>query len=277
MNARKGWVARLRPSPAVMVAAIAGLVMVTQSAFAGQAAPTAAANHCPKPCAGSGDIINNTLTGADFKNGALLKTELKAGTIPKVPKRVAGGAKGPAGAAGAKGVPGDAGPAGAKGAKGDKGDPGDTGPRGASIAYELRLTAAISSAAAQVRTLTLNLPAGSYAIYGKALLGPSGTADTSSQCLLTAGSGPTASSDLSYDRLQSGWYGHLNTHVAHTFAAAGAVTMACQAFSQPYIFGASAGDTRIVAIKVDSATKSAAAATALEMSAAAAGAGATGN
>jgi hypothetical protein len=66
--------------------------------------------------------------------------------------------------------------------------------------------------------------------------------------------------------LQSGWYGTLSTQVIHTFAAAGTVVMACQAFSAPYIFGSSSGDTRIVAIKVDSATKTAGPASLLESS-----------
>jgi Collagen triple helix repeat (20 copies) len=267
MEGKRKWLPRRAPSPALVVAMVALFAALTQTGLASQALQAAGCN-----CGNSSDIVNNSLTGADIKDGSLTKKEFKKGAIPTLPRVIR--AVGPKGNPGSPGAKGDAGAAGTPGAKGDKGDKGDPGARGPSDTYEQRLTAGVSSAAAQVRTITLNLPAGSYAIFGKALLGPSGTADTSSQCLLTAGSGPTASSDLSYERLQSGWYGHLNTHVVHTFAAAGAATMACQAFSQPYIFGSSAGDTRIVAVRVENATKAAAAATALEMSAAAAGAGA---
>jgi hypothetical protein len=267
MEGKRKWLPRRLPSPALVVAMIALFAALTQTGLAGQALRAANCN-----CGDSSDIVNNSLTGADIRDGSLAKKDFKKGAIPALPRVIR--AAGPKGDAGTPGAKGDPGAPGAPGVKGDTGAKGDPGARGASDTYEQRLTTAISSTAGQVRTITLNLPAGSYAIFGKALLGPSGTADTSSQCLLTAGSGPTASSDLSYDRLQSGWYGHINTHVVHSFAAAGTATMACQAFSQPYIFGSSAGDTRIVAVRVDNATKSAAAAAALETSAAATGAGA---
>lgn len=125
--------------------------------------------------------------------------------------------------------------------------------------FEHRLSTPIAGTAGTNRTLTLTgLPAGSYAIYGKALLGTTaGTGEQGAQCVLTAGT----SSDLSFELMPAGNYGHINTQLVHAFAAPGSVSMACQFFSQPWILGSGANDTRIIAVKLNSDTKTSGVAT----------------
>jgi hypothetical protein len=140
--------------------------------------------------------------------------------------------------------------------------------------FEHRLSTPIAGAAGTDRTLTLSgLPAGSYAIYGKALLGTTaGSGMQGAQCVLTAGT----SSDLSFERTDAGFYAHINTELVHAFAAPGSVSMACQFFSQPWIFGAGANDTRIIAVKLNSDTKTSGVATRQARSAGSGSEGATG-
>ena len=117
----------------------------------------------------------------------------------------------------------------------------------------------VNASAGEYRTVTLaNLPAGSYAIFGKALLGSTeGTEVSTGHCSLTAGT----SSDLSYERLPDSWFGHIDTSVVHTFTTTGTVTMSCTVFGQPWVLS-QGSDTSIVAIRVDAATKTSAAVTA---------------
>jgi hypothetical protein len=175
----------------------------------------------------SADIRNETITSRDIDNGAVTGADVKNHSL--TPLDFSGSVQGP------------------------------RGQRGPSNAYEQRLGSTVNAGDGESRTLTLaNLPAGSYAIFGKALLGPTGgSAFSSGQCTLTAGT----SSDLSYERLSDGWFGHIDTSVVHTFTTTGTVTMTCSVFGQPWVLG-QGSDTSIVAIRVDAATKTSAAAAA---------------
>jgi hypothetical protein len=164
-------------------------------------------------------------------------------------------------------------PQGAKGEPGPQGPQGAQGLRGPSDVYEHRLSGRVNGASSsppQVLSLTLsNLPAGSYAIFGKALIAKSfpGTGEWSADCTLTAGSGATTTSDRSLEPIKDLRYGHVNTHLVHTFTGTGSVVMACTVHGPPlepgptYTLGDGSGDTRIIAVKVDSATKSSGTAT----------------
>jgi hypothetical protein len=207
---------------------------------------------------------------ADFLRGKAPSVKAKPNTIVQrngkgqiVGIPVARGAQGAPGTPGPAGPQGPQGPAGAAGAAGAPGGPGPQGPPGPSNGYEQKLSASIAGTAGVNRTLTLsNLPAGAYAIFGKALLGTTaGSARSTGQCVLTAG----ATSDLSFERLDDGFYGHINTHLVHTFASTGSVTMACTAFGQPWVFGSGtpSNNTRIVAIKLNTASNTTGPASAL--------------
>jgi hypothetical protein len=112
------------PSPALIVAMVALFVALTQTGLASRALDATVRDPCN--CAGSGDIVNNSLTSADVKNGSLLKKDFKKGQIPAGPR----GARGPAGANGANGAQGPQGPAGPAGATGPGGPAGPTGAAG---------------------------------------------------------------------------------------------------------------------------------------------------
>jgi hypothetical protein len=220
---------RLRaPSPAMMVALIALFVALGGTA-------------------GAAILI----TGKQIKNGSVTGVDIKNKSL--TPKDFRGSVQGP---------------------QGPQGPQGAQGLRGPSDVYEHRLIGTVNGASSsppQVLSLTLsNLPAGSYAIFGKALIAksPPGTGEWSADCTLTAGSGATATSDRSLEPIKDTRYGHVNTHLVHTFTGTGSVVMACTVLGPPgqpgpsYTLGDNTnGDTRIIAVKVDSATRSSGTAT----------------
>ncbi len=111
----------------------------------------------------------------------------------------------------------------------------------------------MNSAANVAKTITLSVPAGSYAISGKGMLGTTaGSARSTGRCTLTAGT----TSDYSYERLDDGFYGHINTQLVHTFAAPGTISMTCIVFQQAWILGEGGTDatTKIVAVRTDTGT-----------------------
>jgi hypothetical protein len=212
-------------------------------------------------------IKNNSISGVDIKNKSLTRTDFRGSVRGPAGRAGATGATGPAGPIGATGT---AGPAGPQGAQGPQGPQGAQGLRGPSDVYEHRLSGTVNGAPLQELSLTLsNLPAGSYAIFGKALIATravSASGESSARCNLTAGSGATATSDRSLEPITDTRYGHVNTHLVHTFAGTGSVVMACTMLNQltgiSYTLGDNTnGDTRIIAVKVDSATRSSGTAT----------------
>jgi hypothetical protein len=127
---------------------------------------------------GSKDVKNNSLTGADVKNGSIgakdlskaAKLELRgaAGTAASGAAGSTGaagatGSVGPVGPQGPAGPKGDQGAPGAQGATGEKGEKGDIGPSNAFSTGKGSWTAPDSMGA----VLTLNLPAGEYVFNAK--------------------------------------------------------------------------------------------------------------
>ena len=189
-------------------------------------------------------IKNSSITGADVKNKSL------------TPKDFRGSVRGPRGAAGPAGPTGAAG---AQGAQGVQGVQGIQGLRGPSDAYEqAQSNTFVSGLSNTTKTLTLaGLPAGAYVVTGKAQVGPTGgtTNNFVGHCTLTAGPGAGQTIDVSYERLEDGWFGHINTQLTHVFSSTGTVTMACGLNGASYVIGSVAGDTKIIAIRVDNRTK----------------------
>jgi hypothetical protein len=237
---------RHRPSPAMVIACIALAIALGGTSYA--------AISLPAGSVGTKQLKRNAVNSAKVKNRSLLAVDFKRGQLP----RGAPGARGATGATGAQGIQGAPGQNGANGANGVN---GATGPRGPSDVYEVVLSAASVQAAGTTRTLTLsNLPAGAYAIFGKALLANTQSV-SSSQCTLTAGS----TSDYSYHRFSEiNWYAHINTQLTHTFASTGSVAMACTVFTGTWQMSESGtNDTKIIAVRVDTQTRTVAAATVL--------------
>lgn len=89
--------ARLRPSPAMVVALVALSVALGGVGYA--------ASVLPASSVGTTQLKNNAVTAAKVKNGSLLAADFKAGQLPAGPAGVAGapGAPGPAGVPGAPG------------------------------------------------------------------------------------------------------------------------------------------------------------------------------
>jgi hypothetical protein len=150
---------------------------------------------------GSRHVMDRSLLAQDFKAGELPRARRgKRGlTGPEGPRGYVGsqGPKGETGGRGPAGVPGAAGQAGAPGARGEKGDPGlagargpvgptgptgpqgtpgadgPQGPRGPSDVFSVYRTHALAGPVALNQTgsftiATLDLPAGSFAVFAKA-------------------------------------------------------------------------------------------------------------
>lgn len=138
----------------------------------------------------------------------------------KKKKRSTTGPRGATGATGATGAKGAAGPAGAAGT------PGAQGPIGPSDTFSASNDTDPSAAGgADLTVVTLNLPAGAYAITGKADVRDGSGAGVTGSCNLTAGS----DTDASTARLPASPFrgGAIPTQLTHTFPAAGAVTLRC--------------------------------------------------
>ena len=107
--------ARLRPSPAMVVACTALLFALTGASYAaGMLGPNTV---------GTKQLKSNAVISSKVKNSSLLAADFKAGQLPQGPK----GDKGDKGDSGAPGAPGAPGATGAPGAPGDPGVPGAPG------------------------------------------------------------------------------------------------------------------------------------------------------
>jgi hypothetical protein len=220
---------RLRaPSPALVISLIALFVALGGTTYAATTA-----------------LIN----GSHIKPHSIAKNRLTNKAVKQLK-----GNRGPKGATGATG---------AQGVQGVQGLQGIQGARGPSDVYEVELSATTGSTpAGTTRTLTLsNLPAGAYAIYGKAAIAPLGLSSSSSFCTLTAGS----DADTAYNPLRTDatWIKAISTQLTHTFSSTGSVTMTCEVFSDAWELGgsSSAGNTRIIAVAAGTQHKTSAAAT----------------
>jgi hypothetical protein len=103
-----------RPSPAMVVAFIALLLALGSGAYAQL--------RIPRNSVGTAQLRANAVTSPKVKAGSLLRSDFKAGQIPRGPA----GPAGPEGARGATGERGLTGPAGATGAAGPRGPAGPT-------------------------------------------------------------------------------------------------------------------------------------------------------
>jgi hypothetical protein len=166
---------------------------------------------------------------------------------PKVLKKLKGNAghSGLNGVAGARGLDGPQGPAGTEGKE---------GPRGPSDVYEVVLGKAKEAATpGGVLILTLpNLPAGTYAIFGKASLEPLENVASPVRCELLA----EGDEDLTIFNWATTAFGEkavpITTELTHTFASTGEAAMRCR-FETGVKWGLTTRpDTRIVAIRVGS-------------------------
>jgi hypothetical protein len=174
---------------------------------------------------------------------------------PKVLKKLKGnvGKTGKAGPRGLAGLQGSVGPQGSPGAQGNEGQ------RGPSDVYEVALSAQVGATAGHSRTLTLaNLPAGTYAIFGRAGISPAEQKASPSHCELKA----EADEDLGFAEMTNlagaEELAVITTELTHTFASTGEVTMTCSVSLDPWNLRTTPG-TRIVAVKLASEHKTTAA------------------
>jgi hypothetical protein len=163
------------------------------------------------------------------------------------------GAAGATGATGPAGTKGDTGPAGPAGAAGAQGPPGLQGPPGPSSVSEVTRDLGPLSVAAGADTVIATMSGiqpGAYLITAKTTLVDTSATVTSSVCTLSAGAG----ADVSSQQLLG--LASPQTHsmqLTTTFAVVGSATVSCSTSLQPF----SASQTKIIAVKVDSATQTA--------------------
>jgi hypothetical protein len=211
----KKLLARLvRQSPAMIVAMLALFVALTGTAVA-----TTSALITGK------QIKNSSITGADVKNKSLTARDFR-GSV-----RGPRGLRGLTGATGAPGAKGDKGDAGATGAQGTKGDKGDTGDRGPSDAY----VAESDGFAAPPRSISVTVPAGSYAVNAKvATFNPSGGTLNNPHCGMN--SPDTGANDSNFGgTLGAGAESMIALQAALNLPSGGTITVTCTTAS--FTFG----------------------------------------
>jgi len=168
------------------------------------------------------------------------------------------------GNAGKTGKTGPAGPAGPSGAAGASGTKGELGP---SEVYEVQLKEdSAQQTKNNVRTLKLTgLPAGTYAIYGKAVLKPEEANVGQAECtLIVEPGGANQNDDTAFVPLNTANEEllTLNTELTHTFASTGEAEVNCTTTGDKFkvIYERGEEGTRIIAIRVNTAHTSIAAA-----------------
>jgi hypothetical protein len=93
-----------------------------------------------------------------------------------------------------------------------------------------------------------NVAAGSYAIFAKTIIDPGVTAEPIVACTLTAG-GDVDTAEIAFP---NDHMGPVNLQVTHTFPATGSIVLSCHS-----TWEANARVTKIVALKVDTVTRTA--------------------
>jgi hypothetical protein len=174
----------------------------------------------------------------------------------------AAGAEGPAGAAGgsgpqgAKGDKGDTGPTGPAGPQGPKGDTGAQGPAGTSggAGKEVYLESTVAIPAdTTVAVTAINLAAGTYVLDGRTRLLGNGSGSGSWDCSLN---GDPADSGAG-DDTDSGTFSTqqtsatATTHLLLTLGSASTVVLRCRISGK----SGTAGESRIIALALSSATR----------------------
>jgi hypothetical protein len=218
-----------RPSPAMVVAALALLVALGGTSIA------AVSITIPANSVGTAQLKNDAVTTTKVKNGSLLKVDFRTGQIPA----------GPRGPIGPRGPAGPAGPAGAAGAAGASGPAGATGPAGPSDAYSRSFVGPIAIPTTNTTLTSLNIPqAGNYMVWAKGYL--TASAGVTVTCKLVAGS----DSDTSVSFVSTTSTFTISNNVVHQYTAASTADFQCQGSTS----GASANAIKISAIKVATLT-----------------------
>jgi hypothetical protein len=161
------------------------------------------------------------------------------------------GNHGPAGPAGPAGANGDSGPQGAPGGEGKQGlegKPGLTGKeglRGPSDVYEAASeTGGVESVPGETKSISLaHLPAGSYAVYGKAIIATSTASGGYLRCTL---SGP-GGHDVSLVDPPNHGSNTMDTVRSFTFASESEISMGCVEDDNKWSYV----EARILAVRVD--------------------------
>lgn len=117
-----------RPSPALVVAALALLLSLGGSAYAAVSLPAGSVGtrQLRNGAVTTSKLAAGAVTAADVARGSLLAADFRAGQL----QHVANGAQGPAGPPGGAGPQGATGPAGARGPQGPVGAQGVAGTQG---------------------------------------------------------------------------------------------------------------------------------------------------
>jgi hypothetical protein len=211
-----------RPSPAMVVACLALGMSMTGVGYA--------ASVLPRNSVGTVQVKNGAIVSAKVKDRSLLGVDFKAGQLPK-------------------GDRGEKGERGETGERGPKGDQGARGPNGIVAAYTKLNTATdgIYRAIDGATLVTLPLPAGRYAIFGRVLIA-SVTSNPRpptfyAYCTLQAGD------DSDYNQVRGQGNGVIPTSMAviHQFDANGSATLKCSDSSNEASTWAKA---RITAVQV---------------------------
>ena len=143
-----------------------------------------------------------------------------------------------------------AGRAGRTGLRGAQGPPGPAGPF---AVFEADRDGGSGGAADGVeqQIATLNLPAGTYTITGKARITRQGAGATIGSCTLAAGTDTDTANALLSQTLTVG--STVVAQVSHTFPAAGAATLTCTAIGGSWV----ADKAKVIAIKAGTLTRTA--------------------
>lgn len=156
------------------------------------------------------------------------------------------GATGPAGPAGVAGPTGLTGPTGPTGPSGADGATGPAGPSGASAAFIARHDAFVAVGTSATTVVTLDLPAGLYALFGKVVVTNNDSSPQSVTCSLSTGESALVrlnGYDTNGTGISTDFYSQdIALQDLLTLGSPGTVTMTCNGF------GASATSAKITAL-----------------------------
>jgi hypothetical protein len=212
MLGKRSWVALAAP----MLAAV-GVFLLRATI----PAPNGVIYGCYNKSGGAVRVIDNDVTTCNSNETQLTWNQ----TGPQGPI----GPQGPQGVTGPQGPSGPLGPQGLTGPQGPSGPSGAAGPGGLSHAYvDSHVNAVGLSGFADTPVASVNVPAGNYVIFGKAIVG-NGDGDTQNgECKLSTG-------DHSGVRLavanNGGYFQTISVQDSATFSQVTAVTMTCDTFN----------------------------------------------
>ena len=222
-------------------AAVAGAVSISAAGIAGAAIPTNnTIDACYTKSGGTRRVIDSTVTQCKQSETALAwNVQGPKGDQGDVGPAGPAGPEGPAGPAGPTGPAGPQGPTGATGPQGPAGPAGPAG--GGTAAFDAHQDESVPIGNPGGPVVSLQLPAGRYAIFGKASVFNIDGDDQRAECALTTGdrSAVQLGPDLAGGFLQS-----MSVQDVSNFASPGSVTLSCSTF-RGFAFAA-----KLTAIKV---------------------------